>query len=80
MSKIYNLVARADLTKPESDGGSWGSFYVNPEDAEPGYYDIVFVCDGAPVVVIKVRMYAENELAGKTDNELRSIMDSIKYE
>jgi hypothetical protein len=41
---------------------------------------MVFGCDGAPVVVIKVRMYAEDELAGKTDNELRSIMHSIKNE
>lgn len=78
--ELQNLVARADLTKPENDGDSWGSLYVNPEDADPGYYDIVFVCDGAPVVVIKVRMYAEEELAGKTDNELHSLMDSIKYE
>ena len=78
--ELQNLVARADLTKPENDGDSWGSVYVNPEDADPGYYDIVFVCDGAPVVVIKVRMYAEEELAGKTDNELHSLMDSIKYE
>ena len=78
--ELKNLVARADLTKPENDGDSWGSVYVNPEDADPGYYDMVFVCDGAPVVVIKVRMYAEDELAGKTDNELRSLMHSIKYE
>lgn len=78
--ELPNLVATADLTKPENSSDSWGSFYINPENAAPGYYDIVFVHNGVSTAVMKVRLYAEGKLAGKTDNELYSIMDSIQYE
>lgn len=33
--ELQNLITTADLSKPENEGGSWGSFYLNPEDAEP---------------------------------------------
>ena len=76
--ELQNLVASADLSKPENEGDSWGSFYMNPEDAEPGYYDLVFVCDGIPAAVMRVKVYPEGELEGKTDAELYDIMGSIK--
>ena len=76
--ELQNLVASVDLSKPENEGDSWGSFYMNPEDAEPGYYDLVFVCDGIPAAVMRVKVYPEGELEGKTDAELYDIMGSIK--
>gem|GEM_PF-1134303 len=76
--ELQNLVASADLSRPENEGDSWGSFYLNPEDAEPGYYDLVFACDGIPAGVMKVKIYAEKELEGKTDAELYDIMGSVR--
>lgn len=71
------ILASASLFKPEDGNGSWGEFYLNPDDAEPGYYDIEFVYDNKPVVVMEVKMYAEGQLDGKTDSELNELMKSI---
>ena len=76
--ELPNLVTTAELSKPEDETGSWGSFYLSPEEADPGFYDIVFVCGGQPVAVMKVKFYAENELSSKSDDELRSLMKSIQ--
>ncbi len=66
-------VAVFDMERDED--GSWGEFYVNPEDAEPGYYDLVFVADGKFVSLV-TRFYGEGELSGKTDAELEKLMQN----
>ena len=58
---------------PEEEG-SWGSFYLNPEDCEPGYYDIVFAKEGKAEASLLTRFYAFGELEGKSDEELEKIM------
>ena len=66
------------LQRPEDDpSGCWGSFYLNPEEAEPGLYDIVFTCRGVPVVSMLARFYNQDELSEKSDAELESMMSSI---
>ncbi len=54
--------------------GSWGEFYLNPEDAEPGLYDFVFVIEGRAAAVLLTRFCAEGELEGKSDAELEALM------
>ena len=73
---LPNLVATGDLVKPEEEGGSWGSFYIGPEN-EPGYYDLIFVCDGKPVAAMTVKLFKEGELESKTDAELISLRNSV---
>ena len=70
---LDDFVTLGDLELEED--GSWGEFYVNPEDAEPGYYDLVFVADGKFVSLV-VRFYGEGELSGKTDAELEKLMQN----
>lgn len=65
-----------DLRKEsdQAEDSPWVSFYLNPDDTEPGYYDIVFTSEGKPVAVLLTRFYAEGELANKTDEELEELM------
>lgn len=68
-------VAGEDLIK--SDDNTWGSGYVNPDNGDPGDYDIVFVEDGAATAFVTVHMFAEGELQGKTDAELESLTEGL---
>lgn len=52
----------------------WGSFYLNPDDCEPGYYDIVFVYDGRAHACIVTRFYEEGQLRDLSDEELEELM------
>ena len=68
------VLATCTLTKPEEAADQWGSLYVNPDNAQPGVYDIVFVKDGKAVAVMKANFFKEGELDGKSDDDLRGMM------
>ena len=68
------VLATCTLTKPEEADYQWGSLYVNPDNAQPGVYDIVFVKDGKAVAVMKANFFKEGELDGKSDDDLRGLM------
>lgn len=73
-----NFVNYCDLHYPEDaenpDETEWGSFYLNKEDCEPGYYDFVFTYEGKAIATLLTRFYAENELTVKSDAELEALM------
>ena len=52
----------------------WGSFYLNKEECEPGYYDFVFTYEGKAIATLLTRFYNENELTVKSDAELEALM------
>ena len=54
---------------PEANA-AFGSFYLSPDDAEPGYYDFVFTLEGKPTALLLTRFYSEGELEEKSDDEL----------
>ena len=62
----------ADEENP--DETEWGSFYLNPDECEPGYYDFVFTYEGKAIATLLTRFYGENELAVKSDAELEKLM------
>ena len=68
------VLATCTLTKPEEAANQWGSLYVNPDNAQPGVYDIVFVKDGKAVAVMKANFVKEGDLDGKSDDDLRGMM------
>ena len=68
------VLATCTLTKPEEAANQWGALYLNPDNAQPGVYDIVFVKDGKAVAVMKANFFKEGELDGKSDDELRAMM------
>ena len=73
-----NFANYCDLHYPEDaekpDETEWGSFYLNKEECEPGYYDFVFTYEGKAIATLLTRFYAENELTVKSDAELEALM------
>ena len=68
------VLATCTLEKPEEEGYQWGSLYLNPDSADPGIYDIVFVKDGKAVAVMKAQFFPETSLRDKSDDDLRAMM------
>ena len=73
-----NFANYCDLHYPEDeekpDEWCWGSFYLHPEECEPGYYDFVFTYEGKAIATLLTRFYNENELTVKSDAELEALM------
>ena len=68
------VLATCTLEKPEEAADQWGSLYVNPDNAQPGVYDIVFVKDGKAVAVMEAKFFVESSIQDKSDDELRAMM------
>ncbi len=79
-SDMKGYAASCDLSYPEEDADEdgeldcWGDFYLHPDEVEPGYYDLVFTCDGKAVAKMLARFYAEEELYGKSDEQLDNMI------
>ena len=73
-----NFANYCDLHYPvdeeNPDEYPWGSFYMNKEECEPGYYDFVFTYEGKAIATLLTRFYNENELTVKSDAELEALM------
>ena len=73
-----NFANYCDLHYPvdeeNPDEYPWGSFYLNKEECEPGYYDFVFTYEGKAIATLLTRFYNENELTVKSDAELEALM------
>lgn len=73
-----NFATYCDLHYPvdeeNPDEYQWGSFYLNPDDCEPGYYDFVFTYEGKAIAVLQTRFYKDGEISGKSDAELEKLM------
>ena len=54
----------------------WGSFYLHPEECEPGYYDFVFTYEGKAIATLLTRFYKEGELSSLSDDELEDLIES----
>ena len=69
----YVLVC--DLNKdPDDETFHWGSFYLHPEEVEPGYYDFVFIYNNKVFATMLTRLFQEEEIQGKPDSELEKLM------
>ena len=70
------FVQGGDIRKdPDAEEGSpWGSMYVNPENAEPGYYDFVFTYEDKVFATMLTKFYKVDELDRKSDDELTDLM------
>ena len=74
-----NFASYCDLHYPvdaeKPDESYWGSFYLHPEECEPGYYDFVFTYEGKAIAVLLTRFYSETDnLGSKSDAELEALM------
>ena len=74
----FECFAQANLQAPEDptqEGTNWGEAYVNPDDSGPGYYDLVITSGKKPVAQVVIKLYNEADLEGKTDAELKQLME-----
>ncbi|MCR5489862.1 MAG: hypothetical protein K6F03_07340 [Saccharofermentans sp.] len=68
------VLATCTLAKPEEAADQWGAFYLSPDNAQPGVYDIVFVKDGKAVAVMEAKFFDGLSIQEKSDDELRAMM------
>ena len=68
-------VLACDLNKdPDDETFHWGSFYLHPEEVNPGYYDFVFIYNNKVFATMLTRFFQEEEIQGKPDSELEKLM------
>ena len=74
--KTPGYIQELDLNKdPEGDETSlWGSFYLHPEEVEPGYYDFVFIYKNKVFATMPTHFFKPNEIYEKSDSELEKLM------
>ncbi len=74
--KTPGYIQELDLNKdPDGDETShWGSFYLHPEEVEPGYYDFVFTYQSKVFAIMFTQFFKPNEIYEKTDSELEKLM------
>ena len=69
-------VLECELNKdPDADETShWGSFYLHPEEVDPGYYDFVFIYSNKVFATMITNFFKPDELSDKPDSELEKLM------
>lgn len=68
-------VLACDLNKdPDDETNQWGSFYLHPEEVDPGYYDFVFSFNNKVFATMLTRFFQDKEIQGKSDSELEQLM------
>ena len=59
---------------PDDENYNWGSFYLHPEEVEPGYYDFVFIYKNKVFATMLTHFFKPNEIYEKSDSELEKLM------
>ena len=69
-------VLEYDLNKDpdQEETYHWGSFYLHPEEVDPGYYDFVFIYGNKVFATMLTLFYKEDEISEKSDSELEGLM------
>ena len=71
------FVQQLDLNKePDAEENApWGSFYLHPEEVDPGLYDFVFIHDNKVFATMLTKFYKNDELTDKSDSDLEKLME-----
>ena len=74
--EVSGYILEYDLNKdPDKDETHhWGSFYLLPEEVDPGWYDFVFIYDNKVFATMLTRFYKEEEIFGLSDSALEELM------
>ena len=73
-------ILECELNKdPDDETNHWGSFYLHPEEVEPGFYDFVFIYNNKVIATMLTRFYKVEELYGKPDSELEELMSQKPF-
>jgi len=71
-----DYIQECELNKdPDAEENSqWGTFYLHPEEVNPGYYDFVFIYNNKVFATMVTKFYKPDELFEKSDSELEKLM------
>ncbi len=71
-----DYIQECELSKDpnEEETNHWGSFYLHPEEVNPGYYDFVFIYKNKVFATMLTHFYKPNEIYEKSDSELEELM------
>ena len=73
-------VLECELNKdPDEEANHWGSFYLHPEEVNPGYYDFVFVYDNKVFATMLTHFYQQEEISDKSDSDLEKLMSESQF-
>ena len=72
--KTPGYIQECDLNKDPEATNPWGSFYLNPEEVNPGLYDFVFLNNNKVFATMLTNFYKNDELSEKSDAELEQLM------
>ena len=64
---------------PDEETNHWGSFYLHPEETDPGCYDFVFIYGDKVFATMLTRFYQREEIYGKSDSELEQLMSQSPF-
>ena len=69
-------IQECDLNKDpnEEENSHWGSFYLHPEEVNPGYYDFIFIYKNKVFATMLTHFFKPDEIWEKTDSELEELM------
>ena len=73
-------VLECELNKdPDEETNHWGSFYLHPDEVNPGCYDFVFVYDNKVFATMLTFFYQRDEISDKSDSELEKLMSESQF-
>ena len=68
-------IQECDLNKdPDEETQHWGSFYLHPEEVNPGYFDFVFIYNNQVFATMLTRFFRVDEIVEKSVSELEKLM------
>ena len=59
---------------PDEEINHWGSFYLHPEEVDPGWYDFVFIYNNQVFATMLTHFFKMDEISDKSDSELEELM------
>ena len=73
-------ILECELNKdPDDETYHWGSFYLHPEEVDPGYYDFVFIYGDKVFATMLTRFYQRDEISDKSDSDLEQLMSQSQF-
>ena len=73
-------ILECELNKDSDDETyHWGSFYLHPEETDPGYYDFVFIYGDKVFATMLTRFYQRDEISDMSDLELEQLMSQSQF-
>ena len=75
----YILECSLNKDPDQEDDSSWGSFYLHPEEVDPGYYDFVFIYKDKVFATLLTHFFQPEEIFKKTDSSLEQLMSQRPF-